>query len=158
MIFGQLSDFEAMHPAAPGGAMAQAVGWIRSLPPEPAEGRYPLDANGLYALVLSYDTGPEEASRFETHRRYTDLQYTLAGAEAIDWAPRGSLARDGEYSEEKDLLLHRAGPPLARVVNAAGFFSFFAPVDAHRPMIRLAGHTRVLKVVVKIPVVRLGLA
>lgn len=138
--------------------MVQAVTWIRNLPSQPAEGRYVLDQDGLYALVLSYDTGPAEASRFETHRRYADLQYTLAGAEAIDWAPRESLARDGDYSEEKDLLFHHAGPALARVVNAAGFFAFFAPVDAHRPMIRLAGHTRVLKVVVKIPVVRLGLA
>lgn len=158
MIFGQLSDFEALHLAAPGGAMVQAVTWIRNLPPRPAEGRYALDPEGMYALVLSYDTGPEEASRFETHRRYADLQYTLAGAEAIDWAPRASLACDGDYSEEKDLLFHHAGPALARVVNAAGFFSFFTPVDAHRPMVRLAGHSRVLKVVVKIPVVRLGLA
>ncbi len=136
----------------------QTVAWIRSLPANPKEGRYTLDEAGLYALVLSYDTGPARSSRFETHRKYADLQYTVSGAESIDWAPRESLAFDGDYDAEKDLLFHRAGPAFARVVNAAGFFSFYTPVDAHRPKIRTTDHTSVLKVVVKIPVARIALA
>jgi YhcH/YjgK/YiaL family protein len=158
MICGKLNDFEAMHLVSLGSAIVQAVTWIRNLPAGVKEGRYPLEDDGLYALVLSYATGPEHAARFETHRRYADLQYTVAGAEGIDWAPRASLACDGHYSEEKDLLYHQPGPAFSRVINAAGFFSFYTPVDAHRPMIRLADHPRVLKVVVKIPVSRLGIA
>lgn len=158
MICGKLSDFETMRLAPLGGAMTQAVAWIRSLPTNPKEGRYPLDQDGLYALVLSYATGPARSSRFETHRKYADLQYTVAGAEGIDWAPRENLVNDGDYNEEKDLLFHLSGPAFGRVVNAAGFFSFYTPVDAHRPKIRIADHTNVLKVVVKIPVARLSLA
>lgn len=156
MICGKLSDFETMRLAPLGGAVIQAVAWIRSLPANPKEGRYTLDEDGLYALVLSYDTGPARSSRFETHRKYADLQYTVSGAESIDWAPRESLAFDGDYDAEKDLLFHRAGPAFGRVVNAAGFFSFYTPVDAHRPKIRTTDHTSVLKVVVKIPVARLS--
>ena len=158
MICGKLSDFETMRLAPLGGAVIQAVAWIRNLPANPKEGRYPLDGNGLYALVLSYKTGPARSSRYETHRKYADLQYTMTGAEGIDWAPRESLAPDGEYNAEKDLLFHRPGPAFGRVVNAAGFFSFYTPVDAHRPKIRIADHAGVLKVVVKIPVDHLALA
>lgn len=152
MIYGRLDDFETMGLAALGPTVVRAVAWIRQLPAEPAEGRYPLDEG--YALVLGYATCAPEESRFETHRNYVDLQYTLSGGEGIDWAPRASLANDGEYDAAKDLLFHRAGPALGQVRKTAGFFSIHTPVDAHRPKIRLDGFDRVFKLVVKIPVGR----
>lgn len=154
MIHGRLQDFESMGLKLLGTATTAAVTWIRQLPARPPDGRYEL-ADGLHALVLEYATRDVDESRFETHRRHVDLQYTLAGAEGIDWAPRDTLSVDGEYDAARDLLFHHAGPDCGRLVNAAGFFALFAPVDAHRPAIRVADHARVTKVVVKIPVDRL---
>ncbi len=158
MIYGRLDDFEAMGLTALGGAVARAVDWIRGLPEEPAEGRYALNEGDGYALILSYATGAAAESRFETHRAYVDLQYTLGGAEGIDWAPRASLADDGDYDTDKDLLLHHAGPALGRLVKSAGFFSIHTPLDAHRPKIRVPGFDRVFKLVVKIPVERFAVS
>lgn len=152
MIYGKLDDFEAMGLDSLGEAVARSVAWIRSLPADPKEGRYTLESDNLYALVLRYATGDAAESRFETHRKYVDLQYTLGGAEVIDWAPRGTLTKDGDYDAEKDLLFHQPGPALGRVVKAAGFFSIYTPVDAHRPKIRIEGFESVFKLVVKIPV------
>lgn len=137
-----------------GESVARAVDWIRSLPAEPGEGRHALWDEQTYALVLRYATGEAGQSRLETHRRYVDLQYTLGGAEIIQWAPRDTLNNDGEYDVAKDLLLHLPGPALGSVTKAAGWFSVYTPVDAHRGGIRAAGFESVFKLVVKIPVER----
>lgn len=154
MIYGKLTDFESMGLAVLGETIVQSVAWIRSVAPDIREGRHVLDAGGLYAVVLRYNTVGAAESRFETHRKHVDLQYTLSGAEAIEWAPRGTLANDGDYDEEKDLLFHRAGDPFGSVVKSAGFFSIYTPVDAHRPKVRVPGFADVFKLVVKIPVTR----
>jgi len=154
MIYGKLSDFESMGLASLGETVVRSVAWIRALPAEPAEGRYALWQNDIYALVLRYSTGDAAESRYETHRKYVDLQCTLAGSEAIEWAPRATLANDGDYDSEKDLLFHKPGPALGSVVKAAGFFSIYTPVDAHRPKIRVEGFESVFKLVVKIPIGR----
>jgi YhcH/YjgK/YiaL family protein len=154
MIYGKLDDFEAMGLASLGETVSRSVAWIRNLPAVPQEGRHALWDDTIHALVLSYATGGAAESRFETHRRYVDLQYTLAGSETIDWAPRETLANDGDYDAAKDLLFHHPGPVLGSVVKAAGFFSIYTPVDAHRGKIRAAGFESVFKLVVKIPVGR----
>ena len=135
-----------------GETVSRAVAWIRALPAEPAEGRHPLWEPDLYALILSYPTGAPAESRFETHRNYVDLQYTLAGAEIIEWAPRGSLANDGGYEADRDVLFHQPGPAFCRILKSAGYFSIHTPLDAHRPKIKAEGSDRVFKLVVKIPV------
>jgi len=154
MIYGKIGDFEAMGLTSLGDAVVHSVAWIRNLPADPAEGRYTLDEDGLSALVLRYTTGDASQSRFETHRSYVDLQYTLAGAEAIDWAPRDTLTDDGVYDTANEVLFHRPGTVFGTVVKTAGYFSIFTPVDAHRPKIRVAGVSDVFKLVVKIPVGR----
>ncbi|MBL9192652.1 MAG: YhcH/YjgK/YiaL family protein [Opitutaceae bacterium] len=154
MIYGRLSDFESMGLAVLGETVTRAVQWIRQLPADPREGRHRLWDDEIYALVLRYPTGAAESSRFETHRRYVDLQYTLAGGEAIEWAPRTTLTDDGDYDPASDLLFHFPGATVSRVVKPAGMFSIYTPVDAHRGKIRIAGHDDVLKLVVKIPIGR----
>ena len=42
--------------------------------------------DGLLLRVLRYETKPPERCRFEGHRNHIDIQFTLAGAEAIDVA------------------------------------------------------------------------
>lgn len=158
MIYGRLDDFEAMGLGALGETVARSVDWIRRLPAEPREGRHGLWDDSVHALVLRYPTGEADASRFETHRRYVDLQYALAGGEAIEWAPRAAMADDSEYDAATDLLFHRPGSTVARVVKTAGLFSIFTPVDAHRGKIRITGHESVFKLVVKIPVGRFAKA
>lgn len=152
MICGRLCDFEDLGLEILGPATRQAVAWIRSLPTNPREGSFELPG-AMRALILRYPTTIEPTGRFETHRRFVDLQYTLTGCEALEWIPRASLIADGGYDDAKDLCFYLEGDPFGRVIAKPGVFSIFTPLDAHRGGIRHeASATEVLKLVVKIPV------
>lgn len=152
MIYGKLTDFESLLPGLPSASVKQSLAWIRALGESPKEGRYDLDPKtGLYAMVMSYETVAPEQSRFESHQRAVDLQYTLAGYEGIEWAHSSDLQPDGGYDTEKDLQFYLPGKPQGFVENRPGYFSIYVPSDAHRPKVRLEGATKVFKLVVKIP-------
>lgn len=68
-----------LHPA-----WKSALDWLRAMPTEIAIGEYELCGKEQYVSVQEHATLPAAEARFENHRRYVDLQYTLAGAEAID--------------------------------------------------------------------------
>lgn len=153
MIYGKLSEFEDLVPGRLSGSVLTSLEWLRALPLDAKEGRYDLDVSiGLYAVVMSYATVLPEASRFESHRKVVDLQYTISGGEGIEWAHTSMLTEDGPYQIENDLQFYCAREPSAIVENLPGYFSIYTPTDAHRPKIRLVDSTDVFKVVVKIPV------
>ncbi len=156
MIYGKLEHYEAMGLTSLGDAAARSIAWIRALPANPQVGRFPLDGDRIYAVVFRFDTVNPAELRFETHRRYVDLQYTVAGAEAIEWSPRDTLENDGEYDAERDLRFHQSGAVFGTTINAPGFFSIYTPVDAPRPAIRVESPGFVFKLVVKIAVERFG--
>ena len=51
---------------------------IRNLP----DGKYTLK-EGIYYMVMHYDTKPAEEGKWEAHRNYIDLQLVLEGTEEI---------------------------------------------------------------------------
>jgi YhcH/YjgK/YiaL family protein len=153
MIYGQLDEFESLVPGKPGPALIASLEWLRSLPDRPAIGRYELDeSTGMYAMVMEYETVPPEQSRYESHRRAVDLQYTLSGGEGIEWAHSSRLVPSVPFDEDRDLQFYQPGAADAFVSNLPGCFSIYTPTDAHRPKIRIPGHSSVFKAVVKIPV------
>ena len=153
MIYGKLSEFESLTPGPLSSAVRKSLDWLRNLPDEPAEGRYELDATtGLYAMVMSYETVDPEQSRFESHQKFVDLQYTISGREGIEWAHVSDLKTDGSYADDMDLQFYLPSTPSAMVQNLPGYFSVYCTMDAHRPKIRLGKCASVFKAVVKIPV------
>jgi YhcH/YjgK/YiaL family protein len=153
MIYGKLDEFESLVPGQLGPALLASLEWLRSLPERPPIGRYELDeSTGLYAMVMEYETVSPEQSRYESHRRAVDLQYTLSGGEGIEWAHSSRLVPSEPFDEDRDLQFYQPGPADAFVSNLPGCFSIYIPTDAHRPKIRVPGHTSVFKAVVKIPV------
>lgn len=157
MICGQLDEFEAQGLAVLGAATQRGVEWIRSVT-MPRVGRVELGEAGdrggsMRGLVFRYLAGEAAKARFETHRRFVDLQYIVEGYEIMEWIPRRDLAEDGAYDVEKDVVFYRPAPPSVRLEAGPGFFAIFTPLDAHRGAIELPGRSpNVLKLVVKIPV------
>lgn len=152
MISGRLDDFEALGLDVLGAATRRAVDWIRSLSVQPAVGEVDLGGE-VSGRILRYRTGDAAASRFESHRRFVDLQYTLAGCEVLEWSPRAALGPDGDYDAGGDLLFHQPDMVMGRIVAGAGCFTIFTPLDAHRGGIRDGLFDgEVCKLVVKIPV------
>jgi biofilm protein TabA len=95
-----------------------------------------LDGSRLFTRILRLPTQNRDLCRFETHRRYHDLQCIIGGDEWIDWVPRSILCPHGEYIAERDIQFYETTQYVASFPIRAGTFVFFTPEDAHRPQIR----------------------
>lgn len=97
-------------------------------------------------------TEARDARRFESHRRYIDIQVSLTGGEIIDWAPEGALPIEVDFQAGGDIAFHRApAAPAASLRLVPGSFAIFFPGEAHRPLCALeSGPDRVRKVVFKV--------
>lgn len=115
------------------------------------DGRYPLGGDGAYAMVQSYDTVPAEQKKWESHRKYIDVQFMAHGAEAMGWAPAPALTELGEYLPEKDFQGYEDGPSTA-LRCPEGTFVVYWPDDAHKPGCTLDVPSDIRKVVVKLAV------
>ena len=103
----------------------------------------------LSAMVVR-DTGRGKAgAKFEAHRRYIDIHYTLSGADDIGWKNQSACTPDSKgYMIESDDELYSNSPSLWTTVPEGHFVIFF-PEDAHAPM---GTDKAVQKVVVKVAV------
>lgn len=150
MVVDQLSNsglYEGLHAKLP-----DAFAFIRKYLGEPmAEGRYVIDGSTAYALVQGYATAPAEQKKWESHRKYVDVQFIADGSEAMLWANAGELAFKGEYLPEKDFQGYEDGPSTA-LRCAPGTFAVFFPNDAHKPGCMLNEACAVKKIVVKLAI------
>lgn len=110
-------------------------------------GRYNIDGDAVYALVVKDQGKGGEAARLEVHRAYLDIQLSLGRADLIGWKPLCRCRQpDGPFATGKDVGFY-ADEPVAWLTVPAGCFAIFFPEDAHAPM----GATGLLhKVVVKV--------
>lgn len=150
MIYGCLNEVDQWAFLKADPVWHEAFDWLRSLAEEPAVGRYPLRGEEMFGLVMRYSTVIAEESRFESHRRFVDLQYTISGGEKIAWSRSANLTPDGEYEEEKDVQFYMFKHSESIVHKTAGRFSVYYPTDAHLPKIADGTHSEVFKAVVKI--------
>ena len=112
-------------------------------------GKYPIDGQNVYATVTFDPTKDFEVSQWESHKKYTDLQYVISGEEKIGVDPGAmGLTVTQPYDEEKDVA-HYTGPGQIYDAKPGTFFLFF-PGTAHRPNITPGGNKPDKKIVIKI--------
>ena len=112
-------------------------------------GRYEIDGDRVYAMVLKSDTAPAVERKMEAHRRYIDIQYIAKGTEVIGYAPLAGLPVEQEYDSEKDIMLVTSKQDSMLRVDA-GMFILLYPQDGHRPGCMADKPQSVMKVVVKV--------
>lgn len=110
-------------------------------------GRYDIDGDNLFALVMDVETEPIEKRSYEAHRRYIDIQFVVSGSERQGWAPVAAMDA-GPYDEEKDLIKLTGEGSL--VTLPPGTFVIYFPHDAHMPGVAVGEPAAVRKVVVKV--------
>ena len=113
-------------------------------------GRYPIEGDRVFALVQEYDSKPLEEGKYETHRKYIDIQYIVSGREFIGYTNVVNLKSLDSYDGEKDIQFFAGEGDLVRL--EAGMFAVFFPEDAHMPCISVDGPEAVKKVVIKVAV------
>jgi biofilm protein TabA len=150
MIYGSIHESDEFGFLLNQPAWSRAFAWLRDMPANPEIGKYPILGNEMFAMVMRYDTVEPTESRFESHRQYIDLQYTIEGAEWIAWSPSTSLQVDGPYDKERDLQFYHQAVPTSRVYMTPGRFSIYYPTDAHLPKISDGTHPYVYKAVIKV--------
>ena len=114
-------------------------------------GKYPLVGDEAFALVSEYQTKEAAEARWESHRKYIDLQYLIDGEEKMGLLPLNNAVSPQTYNEEKDLLFYGENEGEYFIAGPKAFF-LFLPTDVHRPGILIEEPRPVKKLVVKIAV------
>jgi len=112
-----------------------------------AVGKYPLAGDSLYVAVTHAPDKAFDSTKWESHRKYIDLQYIAVGKEKMGVANVSTAKVVMPYNEKRDVANYEAEGEFY-VADPAQFFLFF-PQDAHRPSIKVDEES-VHKVVVKI--------
>jgi YhcH/YjgK/YiaL family protein len=141
-ILENSSLYEGIHPR-----LKQAFSYLNSndlfaLQP----GRIDLDGDSLYVLVQEYSTKLLDEGKWESHRRYFDVQYMLDGCERIDFALLNTMSL-GEYNPEKDFQAMSGNGQTLYL--CAGSYAIFFPQDSHKPGLTTGVLTPVKKIVLK---------
>ena len=151
MIFDHASRIVLYRPL--GRHLATAIDYLNSTDVASlAIGRYDVAGTDVFAMVQSYQTKPADAAKWETHRRYIDVQMLLDGSERMDVADVATMSGATAYDEAKDATFYAdAGDFLPLIVRPRTFAIFF-PHDAHRPTVAVGELAMIRKVVVKVAV------
>lgn len=113
------------------------------------DGTHPIDGEDMFLIVARYSTKPFEASRWEAHRRYIDIQCVVTGTERVGVANIADFVQD-PYEEARDVIWMDGDGDL--LTFREGTFMIFWPQDAHKPGVMLEAPEPVVKAVVKIAV------
>jgi YhcH/YjgK/YiaL family protein len=145
MIFDTLADSQIIYPVHH--SFEQAFTFLRStdLKTLPT-GRINIDGDAIYALVQEYHTKPMEQGKWESHRRYIDIQYIVSGGELINYGNLSQM-KLGDYETDRDFQPMTGEGQLIEL--PAGSFMVFFPQDAHMPGLAKTTPSMVKKIVVK---------
>ena len=113
-------------------------------------GRYDVDGDSLFYLAQRYTTQPPEERRFESHRKYADIQLILSGREIMGYIPASTLTITTPYDDAKDIVFYDTPRSYSTVEVSEGMFALFYPGEAHMAACQLAAPTDVHKIVVKV--------
>jgi YhcH/YjgK/YiaL family protein len=114
------------------------------------DGKETIDGKRLYALAMDTQGKGSQGARLESHRRYIDLQYTVAGSDLIGYETKSACTADEKgYDSESDIEFYVNSPAVWLPVPAGSLAVFF-PEDVHAPL-GTAGvvHKVVIKVAVE---------
>jgi biofilm protein TabA len=174
MIYGHISAADAYAHLLANPAWRLAFEWLKTVTASTPTGIQQLQGDDIYANVHGYDTLPRKLCRFESHRRYLDLQYCISGSEIIDWSLASALRPDSAYDADKDLQFYHPPQPaslpaglrsafggldpssvlltscLSPLSMFPGSFAIFHPSDAHRPKVQDGVSPSVFKLVIKV--------
>ena len=133
MIHDHLANAARYQPLHP--RFAAAFAWLA----DPAnraqpDGRHAIQGDALFAILDSGRTGPAATKRFESHRRYIDIQVNLRGGEVMEWTPLAGLTVADDFAPDGDIAFYHA-PTHAptRLHVRPEEFAIFWPEDAHKP-------------------------
>lgn len=113
-----------------------------------AEKRYEL-GDGDYVNVESYNTYNFLDRRYESHKKYIDIQYIVLGKETIVVEPISNLCVVEKYDESRDIAFYKNDIHGQDCNLEEGEMLELLPEDGHMPCISTNDSVKVKKAVFK---------
>lgn len=112
-------------------------------------GKYEIDDNRLFFLVVEYKTKEINDCLMESHKKYIDIQFMYNGNERVGHTTLANQTITKEYDLESDYVLYKPGD-ISLLKLEKNDFAVFFPDDLHMPGIVYEKPENVKKIVVKI--------
>jgi YhcH/YjgK/YiaL family protein len=112
--------------------------------------KYLIDEDNVFALVQEYMTKDKEEVRWESHRKYIDVQFILQGKETIGYSPLEALTLADDFSGENDIAFYNGPKNYTNITLSGGMFAIFYPGEGHLPCCISESASYVKKIVFKI--------
>jgi YhcH/YjgK/YiaL family protein len=129
----------------------QGLLFIKNADPEIELGTYPITETAK-AVVMEYETKPENDFGYEAHKHVIDVQYCIKGTELIPWSNLERLTPSMEYNAEKDYTFFNKIERQGEVVIGNDVFAVFFPQDGHAPVYAPGEPGYIKKIVIKVKV------
>ena len=100
-----------------------------------AAGRYEVDGDNLYVLIMDYAPSQKSLLRYESHDKYIDMQCMLTGSEYQWYCPREQLVLREEYNKDKDISFYEFNGEGSKLHLQEGYFAIYFPQDGHLPAV-----------------------
>jgi YhcH/YjgK/YiaL family protein len=98
-----------------------------------SEGKHLISGDDVFALVSSPGNSENNTCMMEAHRQFLDIHIARRGSEVIGWKDLTLCTHpDGEYSEEKDVILFHDKDYTQHTI-ANNSLMLFLPHDCHAP-------------------------
>lgn len=112
-------------------------------------GRHEVDGDRMFVVINREPGRGHGGAKFESHRRYIDIQLTLGGTDEMAWRALDTCAAPAEpFNEQKDVGFYQ-DPAETWLTVPPGTFAVFFPQDVHAP---LGGTGDLFKAVMKVAV------
>ena len=147
MIFDQLKNAHLYFPL--GERITKALQYLANTDFTNVEpGTYEIDGENIFAIVQLYNTKPSSTTKWESHKKYIDIQYMVSGKEKIGFTDSKKVIVMKEYHPGNDISIYKGEGNFLTAVE--GQFVIFFPTDIHMPQLALNIPHEVKKVVVKV--------
>ncbi len=113
-------------------------------------GEYEINGKDIYAIVNEYQTKPLSAGKWESHKKYADIQFIVSGIEKMGFTETKKTIVLAEYDEDKDVTFHKGEGQFINVEEK--HFVIFFPNEIHMPSLAVNIPKQVKKVVLKVAV------
>ncbi|KAF0151944.1 MAG: beta-D-galactosidase [Ignavibacteria bacterium] len=113
-----------------------------------APGTYDIEGTDVYAIISEYNTKPLSSGKWESHKKYIDVQFLHTGKEKIGFSESKKMMLLEEYDSIKDVAIYKGEGHFVNVDE--NHFLMLFPTDVHMPGIAINIPKAVKKVVVKV--------
>ena len=116
------------------------------------DGKYAIEGEDIFAIVMSYHTSLSENVAFESHQKYIDIQTAISGGERFECDFSDELEIATPYDADKDVTFYeRISKGQVQADIFPGRFIVLFSNDSHIAGISINGESELVKkVVVKV--------